>query len=192
MKKADNKKFKEYLKKVEKGLAEFENRKIYTQLSPEILAAIPDDKLDQAIIDYICTKITDYQSALADVSNMSPGFQMVYSTWALEGEVNNGGFNQFFDNPSSQFADMALRSLKMIDAPDYYEILQTAIKIYMQEKENPVLQKLYSQKTIKAFSKSYKLTSLSECDDPFYKLNGRLSVLRLQYIRSHPENFAGD
>lgn len=176
---------------MEKYWEEFKNRRIYTELSVEILATIPDDKLEQAIMDYISTKATDYQTILSDVSNLSAGFQMMYSTWVLEGQVNNGGFNQFFFNSSGQFADMALRSLNLIGASDYYQILRRAIEIHELEKKNLMLQDLYKQGSLKAFSESYKLTHLGECDDAFYQLNDHLSELRINYIRSHPEDFVG-
>lgn len=170
----------------------FNKRRIYSQLTIEILSTIPDDKLVQAILDYIDTKVKDHRAALIDVSKMSPGFQMVKSTVILEGEVNNGGFNQFFFNKSRQYTDLALQSLKMIGASDYYEILQKAIGIYIKEQENEELQKLYAQKTPEAFSNSYKLTSLGECDSAFYKLENSLSEIRVHYIRSHPESFVGN
>ena len=172
-------------------LEEFKNRRVYSELSVEILQTIPDDKLEQAIIDYISTKIENYQTELSDVSNLPPGFQMVYSTWVLEGEVNNGGFNQFFFNPSGQFAEMALRSLELIGATDYSELVRRAIDTHQLEMQNPALQDLYEQATRKAFSESYKLSGLGDCDDAFYELNDRLSELRVSYVRSHPEDFVG-
>ena len=79
----------------------------------------------------------------------------------------------------------------MIGATEYYEILQKAIEIHGHEKDNKALQGLYSQRTLQAFSETYKITSLGECDTAFYKLKNRLSELRLQYIRSNPHLFVG-
>lgn len=175
-----------------KSIDEFKKRKIYNQLTEEIISTIPDDKIEQAIIDYIFTKITDFSHSLAIVSNMSQGFQIIYSTWILEGEVNNGGFNQYFFNSSGQFADMALRSLKNLGVYDHYAILKRAISIHIDERENQTLQSLYSQKTIEAFFESYKFSSLEECDNAFYKLETNLSAIRIQYIRAHSSEFVGD
>jgi Domain of unknown function (DUF4375) len=176
---------------IAKSLDDFKNRKIYRELSGEILASIPDDKLEMAIVDFIDTKVRDLKTALADVSRLSLGLQMMYSTWILEGEVNNGGFNQFFVNSSGQFAEMALRSLKLLNATGYYEVLQRAINMHEAEKGNVELQELYRRNTLEAFSKSYKLTNLGECDDAFFKLREPLSELRVKYIRSHQDEFVG-
>lgn len=187
----DEKKMAELISETEKLMDEFWNRTIYKELSFEILATIPDDKIELAILDYIDTKISDYRTRFAVISNMSKGFQIVYSTLTLESQVENGGFNQFFFNPSGQYTDMALRSLKMLGADDYYEILQKAIEIHLKEKENPELQNLYSQRTLEAFSKSYKLTTLGKCDEEFYSLGERLREIRLKFIRSNPHLFVG-
>jgi len=186
------KKMTELISETEKLMDEFWNRIIYKELSLEILAAIPDDKIELAILDYIDTKISDYRVSFDVISSMPEGFQMVHSTTALETQVNNGGFNQYFYNPSGQYAEMALRSLKLIGATEYYEILQKAIETYMKEKENPELQNLYSQRTLEGFSESYKLTSLSEWDEKFYTLGERLGQLRIDFIRSKPQLFVGN
>jgi hypothetical protein len=113
----------EFDDKFEKMMEEFRNRTIYNELSLEILATIPDDKIELTILDYIDTKIPDHRLRFNVISRMPEGFQMVYSTMELESQVNNGGFNQFFFNPSGQFAQIALWSLKLIGALDYYGIL---------------------------------------------------------------------
>ena len=166
----------EFDAETERLMDEFWNRIIYKELSLEILATIPDDKIEQAILDYIDTKVSDFHSEFEIVSNMSKGFQMVESTLSLEAQVNNGGFNQFFYNPSGQ----------------YYEIVQKAIETYIREKENHELQNLYLQRTLEGFSESYKLTSLGEWDEKFYALGERLTELRLKFIRSNLQLFVGN
>ena len=44
----------------------FANRKVYTELTPEILAEIPDDKLEQAVIDFIDHKVAGRQNHRRD------------------------------------------------------------------------------------------------------------------------------
>jgi hypothetical protein len=172
---------------------EFNNRLIYEELSAEILSAIPDDKLEQAVIDYIWNKITDYRNELAIVSDLSPGLQMVYSTRRLEDEVGNGGFNQFFYNSSGQFTEMALKSFQLLGASEYVRILEKAIAIYVQETDsNPLLKELYSKGTIESFFATYELSSLDKCDDEFYALGNQLSDLRIKYVRSNTQEFTSN
>jgi hypothetical protein len=177
---------------IRKSVNDFINRQIYKHLSPEILASIPDDKLEQAVVDYVTTKLSEPRNTLADVSILPTGFQIVYSTWVLEGEVNNGGFNQFFVNSSGQFADMALLSLKKLGALQHYVLLEKAIVIHDREKKSLPLRFLYSLRTLQAFLATYKYSSLDKCDEQFYELGDSLSKLRIQYIRANPGEFVGN
>ena len=179
--------------KLEKMMSEFYNRQVHEELTLETLNSIPDDQIEQVIIDYIITKITDHQDRFRVISNLSPSFQMIYSTWILESEVRTGGFNQFFFNPWAEFTAMALRSFNMLGATDYAQVLENAMTIHIQETEsNPLLKELYAQRTLESFFATYKLTSLSKCDDEFYSLGNRLSELRVQYIRMHTDEFVGN
>ena len=190
MGKSDPKKIDEFF---ERMMNEFNNRPIYEKLSAEILSALSNDKLEQAVIDYICTKLTDYRDELAIVSSMSSGLQMIYSTRRLQNEVENGGFNQFFYNSSGQFAEMALRSFRLLGASDYTRIFEKAIAIRVQETDsNPLLKELYSKRTIESFLATYELSSLDKCDNEFYALGNQLSELRIKYVRSYPEEFISD
>jgi len=63
--------------------------------------------------------------------------------------------------------------------------------IFETEKRNPELQNLYAQGTAQAFSETYQLTELNECDNEFSELEGQLSELKIQYIRSNPKEFIG-
>ena len=93
------------LRKLDESMAAFRNRKIYRKLSIEVLAAIPDDKLEQAIIDFVAEKTASTGGdERATLKSLSVGFRAVYATWVLEGEVDNGGFNQFFWNHSDEMA----------------------------------------------------------------------------------------
>jgi hypothetical protein len=188
---SDNeKRGKELDQELDQFFENFRNRKRYPFLTVEILATISDDDIEQAIIDYIHSKVLNYEEEYRIVSSLTPGFQMVYSTWEMEGEVSNGGFNQFFYN-SGQFAKMALHSLLLIEADDYYQILKKAIFIYRKEKDNQALQDLYSKRTLETFFKTYEMTKLIQCDQAFRRLKNKLRPLRIKFIREHPDQFIG-
>ena len=173
---------------IRKSVDEFEHRKRYATLTPDVLATIPDDKLELAILDWIDSKIgRDYEHAHAIVARLSPGMRMLYATWWLESEVDNGGFNQFFWNSSGQFAPDALQGFELLHADELAKLTRAAIAI--AQREAPMRQKYRSQGTIEAFSESYKHTSLEELDKQFYKLDDGLSQRRIAYVRAHPAEF---
>jgi hypothetical protein len=108
----------------------FPGAKRYPTLTVEILKGIPDPELEQALIDFVDCKVEESGKPEREVIDMlSPGFRAVVSTWIVEGEVNNGGFNQFFWNPSREHAEVALAGFDLLGAKDYAQLMRRAIAI---------------------------------------------------------------
>jgi len=176
---------------ISKSIEEFENRKIYTKLDERTLQKINNDALEQAIMDYIDHKVGEnYDRQYEIVTGLSKGFQAIYTTWWVEAEVNNGGFNQYFWNSSGEFAIEAIEGFKEIGAIRNAKLMEKAVTIAI--KEMPEMKKFHKQGTLEAFSESYKHTKLNDLDDEFYKYEENLSELRITYIRNNPQLFIGE
>ncbi|QNM84529.1 DMP19 family protein [Polaribacter pectinis] len=174
---------------MDKHFEEWNNRKIYKVLTSEILESISDDNLEQTIFDNIYEIIgDDYRNELADIQKLSKGQQAFWSTWVLEGEVNNGGFNQFYFNPSGQYSDMAEFGFKTIGAEKHADLTTNANKIYAENKERLAE---FDDGTMESFSESYKDNPLNKLDTEFYELGDleSISELRIKYIREHISEF---
>jgi hypothetical protein len=174
---------------IEKSVDEFNNRKIYKKLTPEIITTIPDDKLEQAIMDNIDTYFENGEHYTLDkISKLTKGQQAVFSTWWLEAEVNNGGFNQFYFNSSGQYAEMAEIGFKTIGAEKFSELTLRANNIFTENKER--LEE-FDDGTMESFSESYKDNPLNDLDTEFYKLydSENISDLRIKYIRENNKEF---
>jgi hypothetical protein len=175
------------------AIKEFMNRPIYSTLTLHILDSIPNEKLEQTIIDNIYTKIEDEDShdkKYSIITSLSKGRQAIFATSCLEAEVDNGGFNQYFFNFSSsgQFAEEARDGFKLIGANKYSELTQKAIVLFMKNAKQ--LSK-FNDGTLESFSKSYENNPLNDLDTEFYDLSKIeiLSELRIKYIRTHRLEF---
>lgn len=158
-------------------------------LTREALEAVPDEELELAIIDFISDyKIKkNYSNAYKIVTGLPKGLQYMYATWWLEAEVYNGGFNQYFFNSAGQFVREALEGCRVFGAVQHAALLEEAIAIYQEEEE--LHSKVKEEGTLEAFSQSYEETRLNEVDTRFYSMDENMSQLRVQYIRSHVEQF---
>ena len=164
---------------VSKAVEEFENRKKYTTLDEDTLKAIEDEDLEQAVMDYIYHKTGDnYEDSYRIVTGLSEGFQAVYTTWWVEAEVNNGGFNQYFWNSSGQFGLEAIEGFKVIGAPKTAKLMEEAVTIAVEE--FPEMKRFREEGTIEAFSESYEHTNLNDLDLAFYEYDEDLSALRIK------------
>jgi hypothetical protein len=171
-------------------MEKFKNRKIYDQLTINVLATIPDTELEQAVIDYVGTKIgDDYAREREIVARLSPGVRALYITWWVEAEVNNGGFNQYYWNSAGQFADDAPSAFEYFAAHQHADLMRQANAV--RSVEAAAIQKYKDKGTIEAFSASYKESQLDPLDKQFYALSENLSTLRIAKIRSSPSEFTG-
>jgi len=61
--------------------------------------------------------------------SLSPAEQVAYCIWWLEGEVNNGGFDQFFLNSAGGFYSETCAALTTIGAHKTRELLEAACAV---------------------------------------------------------------
>lgn len=173
-------------KNVENFLNQNKKQKIIT---PEIIDKTSDENLEQLISDNIFEWVSeDYDNELLRVKSLTKGQQMLWSTWKLEGEVNNGGFNQFYYNSDEEFGEMAEVGFKTIGLEKYAELTHKANQIY---KENKARLEKNDDGTIKSFSESYEGNPLNKMDEEFYDLQEKQGIgeFRVKYIRSHKDEF---
>lgn len=173
---------------ISQSMKDFNNRPIHKELTSEIIDTTPDDRLLQTIFDNLSEKIIDYEKEYETVLTFSKPRQAIYTIWVLEGEVSNGGFNQFYFNSSGQFADLTPEALKLIGANKFSDLVSKANSIYKKENEKIVK---HQDGTLEGFSKSYEGNPLNNLDTEFYDLYKTEDLYKLQvnFIRSHKINF---
>ena len=176
---------------LQKMMEEFNNRTIYSSLDPDTLASIPDDKLEQAIVDYVSTKIRDdWDNMRQIIDGLPPAFRGFYATWMLEADVSNGGFNQYFWNPYGYWAEDAIAAFYEYGADEHAEVSKKAVAMFLADQDTH--REFRELGTLEAFSESYKHTDLGDVDDEFYGIRSDLSAMRIRYVRGNPEKFIGE
>lgn len=174
---------------IKKSIDEFDRRTIYKSLDPKILAGIPDENLEQALVDYVITKLDQqYEKEKEILASLPKGVRALWLTWVVEGEVNNGGFNQYYWNTNDHFAADAVEAFRYFSATEHALLMEEANRVRSQELET--IQRFKDRDTLKAFSESYEESKLGPLDDRFYALKENLSALRIAKIRSAPELFS--
>lgn len=174
---------------MESSIEAFQNRPMYTKLTKEIIDSTPDNVLEQLVFDTISQIIGDSgEEELDAVKNLNTGQRAFYSVWLVEAEVNNGGFNQFYENQSGIFAETAVEGFRTFGAIKFADLMERANKLYSSIKLD-IKKKLDG--SLESFSESYKDNPLNDLDTEFYALYSEenLNELRISYIRSHVNEF---
>ncbi|MDX2048252.1 MAG: DUF4375 domain-containing protein [Chitinophagaceae bacterium] len=187
--KADGKLSKETEEQFSKSIEAFNNRPIYKELTEQIIDTTSDDNLLQVIFDNLSEKQPrDYEREYETVMNWNKSRQAIYMIWLLEAEVNNGGYNQFYFNPSGQFYKHLPEALKLIGANKFADLTKRANDTF--EKENPKITQ-HQDGTLEGFSKSYEDNPLNKFDYEFYNLYKaeNLQQIQVDFIRKHKTEF---
>lgn len=187
--KSDQSNDEEIKRKTDQILNEFMNRKIYKQLSKEIIEQTSDENLIQTIYDNIETHFSENELYKSEnIKKLSKGQQAIFSIWVLEAEVNNGGFNQLYFNWDYAYAQMAYEGLKYIKADKFAELVKKANQTYIEIKETLDQQ---NDGTIEGFMNSYEDNPLNKFDEEFYELykNENLHNIQIKYIRKNYSEF---
>jgi len=166
-------------------MEKFNNRPILKVLTQEAIDTCLDDDLIQLVFDNISLKVEDdYDNSFETIQGLSEGRQAIYSIWLVEGEVNNGGFNQFYFNSSGEFAEMAVNGFELVGAVEYATLMKRANKIYAEQNIGD-----RQDRTIEDFSESYDDNPLNDLDTEFYDMQEDLYSLQVQFIRDNKKQF---
>jgi hypothetical protein len=113
--------------------------------------------------------------------------QKVFSAiWALESEVNNGGFSQYFLNSSSETAGFVVEALDTVGAQQTAEICRRAIAAAFPDGLPADPGEISSAAVEFADETEEKLDAL---DREFYKYPHNLTELLFAFVSKHPEEF---
>jgi len=167
----------------------FKNRPIHKQLTEQIIDTTSDDNLLQVVFDNLSGKQpADSEKEFETVMSWNKSRQAIYMIWALEAEVNNGGYNQFYFNSSGQFYKHLPDALKFVGANKFADLTKQANDTF--EKENTKITQ-HQDGTLEGFSKSYEDNPLNKFDDEFYNLykTENLQQIQVDFIRRHKAEF---
>ncbi|MDJ1470172.1 DMP19 family protein [Xanthocytophaga flava] len=176
-------------KQMQSIINNFLKRSIYEKLTIQILSSTPDTILEQTVIDNLHTKIgPNFSDEYEAITKLSEGRQAIYTTFYLENEILNGGFNQYFYNSTGSFAKLAYKGLFRIGAINLSVLMSEAINIYTKKDQNITKDQT---RTIEGFTIYSEANSLTDLDEKFYSLIKveNLSILRINYIRNNLNEF---
>jgi hypothetical protein len=151
-----------------------------------------DSDLEEAVLNGIDARFSgDAKRDALMHRRLTRGEKMVVATFECEGEVNNGGFVQYYWNGYGQSAQAAADGFRLIKAGRLANLVNRAIRIWAKDKQKLLAFK--RQGTNEAFAESYKHTDLTKLDDKFYDIEKieNVTKLRAAYIRTHLDEFLG-
>jgi hypothetical protein len=109
--------------------------------------------------------------------------------WGLEGEVNNGGFDQYYFNSSGDHALDAVPSLEAIGAKHTANLVREANALFGDAGPSP--DRFTRQKQLDALGDA-KTKKMNEIEEEFFKYKDKLGQLLQSYVSTNAAAFRAD
>jgi hypothetical protein len=105
---------------------------------------------------------------------------IVLAVEALEREVNNGGYDQFFTNSSREFAPTIVDSLRRIGCKKAASITERALKAFGMS--DPTVEAI---DTAMAVDDEERTKRFAQCDDEYYKNTEPIAERLFAFIKAN-------
>ena len=119
-----------------------------------------------------------------DIDKLSAPERVIFVVFLLEGEVNNGGFSQFFFNSSGDYSNELVNAFTEICAVKTAEICKRAVSIYG---ESVPIDRAERDQFLLDHEEVSEI--LDECDTAFYQYEDDLDALIYDYALRNKESF---
>ena len=116
----------------------------------------------------------------------SPPQKVFSAIWAVESEVNNGGFAQYFSNDSAESASFVVQALETIGASRTANICNRAVVTAFPSGLPTTVEAIRS--VANNFPEEI-LAELEPLDQEFFAYPHNLTDLLFTYVSTHPEEF---
>lgn len=139
-----------------------------------------DDEAD--IVIEIGQKLWDKSKDDKDFESLNSIEKNILYIEMLEGQVNNGGFDQYFFNSSGEYAHETLIALKEIKALLMADILDRAISVFpaLPIPKDTEQRREYMKDIPESISETWE-----KLDDEFYKYSENLAGLVINYVKTN-------
>lgn len=111
--------------------------------------------------------------------------KIFYCVYWLEGEINNGGFHQYFSNSAGDHAIETVSALKKIGAGYTAEILEQSLTVFPEKA--PFSDREKRQEQLFAIGEENEKL-LNELDDKFYAYTDPIGSLLVKYLKDHKDD----
>ncbi len=146
---------------------------------------LASERIDVAVME-IGTYLNFKSNYGEKLGKLNDSQKILFYVEALEFEVNNGGFDQFYFNSNGDFSNEIPKALKQIGAFKTAELVKKANAVFNQElvpikrnKRQNIMEKIADQSEV----------IWNQCDEEFYSNEENLSQLLFEFVLAHKTDF---
>ncbi len=149
------------------------------QTTDELIALEEEYRADSIVLAF--EQALNQKAEQVGQEGLTEEERAILAVEALEREVNNGGYDQFFVNSSNEYAPIVVDALNRIGCTETAKLTQKAIDTLGIARSVTVeaVDRVMEQENTGRDEK------LGECDDRYYEMAGDLAGPLLEFIKSN-------
>lgn len=151
------------------------------QSTAELIALAGTYRADSLVVAF--EEALDRKAYEKGAGNLTEEERIVLAVEALEREVNNGGFSQFFVNSSKEYADVIAAALRRIGKSKAAALCEDAIRTLGID--GPLTVEAIDR--VMAAEDDSRVRALAECDARYFSEAGDLSSALLAFIQANAD-----
>jgi hypothetical protein len=148
------------------------------ETTDELLALEGKYRIDSLVLAF--EQAMDQKAARVGDESLTEEERIILAIEALEREVNNGGYGQFFVNSSRKYGPIIVHALRRIGCPRTAEITQRAVKIVQQI---PMASEEIENGTWE--ENDDRSAALSECDSLYFERPENIEESLFDFIKAN-------
>ena len=160
---------------------EFTPTPVPDHLDPDIVAAIPDDVPESALVGYVVDQWKTFGGERATLAVMPTPIRAWYLTFVVDSEVLNGGSNQLFYNETAAASEDAAIAFETVGLPLRADLMRRALGIYRDRR--PALDAAKKRGSIEAFMDTYTDNAFAALDAEYIAHETDFRVRRVRFLR---------
>jgi hypothetical protein len=149
------------------------------QTTDELLALAAEYRTDSLAVAF--EEAVQQKGEALGTQNLSTEETVILAVEALEREVNNGGYYQFFCNSSNEFAGVAVSALRRIGCETVAKLTERAITSLGLEGP-PTVEAI--EAVVHEDNEALE-DALGDCDQEYYEVAGDLANPLLKFIKDN-------
>lgn len=152
----------------------------------ELIELEAEYRIDSLVL--VFEQAIDQKAARIGIENLTVEERVILAIEALEREVNNGGYDQFFTNSSKEFACVVLDSLNRIGCPKTASITKEAIAALGM----PGPATVEGIDDVIYQDDEQREEQLSECDHQYFNSRENIEGRLFEFIKSNGDKITLD
>ncbi len=153
-------------------------------------SSIPDENVVRSVWTHLFERKPEEQSEMDFLAALTPEGKWLHLIMIVDGEVGNGGFNQYFFNTEGAYADATVIALQKFCGPKHAEPLEAALRFIAEKSGEEGREKPRSiQEMLDALGDAYDDLDFGDFDAEWKRLEKARKMQMARFMRANSAAF---